>query len=75
VVVTSGQLKPDLTDGLQSDVQEPIPWSDEAEARMQNIPPFAQNMARKAIEDFARTGGHDEVTADVMNRAREQMGM
>jgi len=75
VVVTSGQLKPDLTGGLQSDVQEPIPWSDEAEARMQNIPPFAQNMARKAIEDFARTGGHDEVTADVMNRAREQMGM
>jgi hypothetical protein len=32
-------------------------------------------MARQAIEEYARDGGHEEVTLEIMDEAREQMGM
>lgn len=74
VLVTSGKASPP-EDTPPLEEAAPIPWSQEAEARLQNVPVFARAMARRAIEDYARRHGHAEVTAAVMTEAREKMGM
>ena len=53
----------------------PGDWTKEAEARLQNVPLFAQGMARQAVEEYALRHGHQEVTAEVMAEARSKMGM
>ncbi len=53
----------------------PVPWTREAEAKLQRVPPFARGMARNAIDDYARRHGYAEVTPEVMDEARGKMGM
>ncbi|MBI2936392.1 MAG: universal stress protein, partial [Chloroflexi bacterium] len=53
----------------------PIPWTPEAEGKLQRVPLFARGMARNAIDDYARRHGYTEVTPQVMDEARGKMGM
>lgn len=50
-------------------------WTEEAEKRLENVPALVRSMARSAIERYAREEGHEEITPDVMDRAREKIGM
>ena len=52
-----------------------VQWSAAAEARLANVPSFVRTMARKGIEEFARDKGYAEITPQVMDDAREHMGM
>jgi hypothetical protein len=52
-----------------------IAWSDEAKKRLERVPSFARPMAVMAIERFATENGHTEITPEIMNRAREKMGI
>lgn len=52
-----------------------VPWTTEAEARLERIPAFIRPMARQAIERFARERGYASVDALVMDQARDFMGM
>lgn len=52
-----------------------VPWTAEAESRLERIPTFIRPMARQAIERFARERGHTAVDAQVMDQARDFMGM
>jgi hypothetical protein len=52
-----------------------VAWTGEAEGRLERIPAFIRPMARQAIERFARERGHGAITAQVMDEAREFMGM
>ena len=52
-----------------------VPWTTEAEGRLERIPAFIRPMARQAIERFARERGHATVDAAVMDQARDFMGM
>jgi hypothetical protein len=52
-----------------------MPWTEDAEARLENVPPFARAMARGAIEEYAQSHGYEEVTLDVVTKARDKMGM
>ena len=52
-----------------------VPWTAEAEGRLERIPVFIRPMARQAIERFARERGHASVDAEVMDQARDFMGM
>jgi Proto-chlorophyllide reductase 57 kD subunit len=52
-----------------------IPWTPEAEGRLERIPAFIRPMARQAIERFAQERGRATVDADVMDQARDVMGM
>ena len=52
-----------------------VPWTAEAEGRLERIPTFIRPMARQAIERFARERGHATVDAAVMDQARDFMGM
>jgi hypothetical protein len=50
-------------------------WSPEAEQRLERIPSFVRSMVRKGIEELAREKGYGEVTPQVMDEARERMGV
>jgi len=49
-----------------------ITWTEEAEKRLENIPPFVRPMAIKGIERLAREKGYKKITAEVMDEARER---
>ena len=74
VLITSGEAPlPDALPPLKEAVV--IPWTQDALAKLENVPPFVRSMARNAIEDYARRHGCTEITSDVMTEAREKMGM
>lgn len=50
-------------------------WTAEAEERLERIPAFIRPMARQAIERFARERGYGTVSDEVMDQARDFMGM
>ncbi|MBI4297858.1 MAG: universal stress protein [Chloroflexi bacterium] len=74
VLIANGDEQPAVADLLVKEAS-PIPWTGEAEAKLQHVPPFARGMARNAIDDYARRHGHAEVTPEVMDKARGEMGM
>jgi Proto-chlorophyllide reductase 57 kD subunit len=49
-----------------------ISWTDEAEAKLKEIPFFVRPMARKKIESFAQELGANAVTIDIYNLAKQQ---
>ncbi|MBI5182052.1 MAG: universal stress protein, partial [Nitrospirae bacterium] len=64
--------------------EDPLPWTKDAETRLEVIPAFVRGMAMKAIESFAKDKGAKEITASIMEEAvekllpasaRERMGM
>ena len=75
VLVVNGELVPPEETPTEDEAVPVITWTESAEERLQNVPPFARGMARQAIEDFARENGYRQVTAEVAARAREKMGM
>ena len=52
-----------------------VAWTTEAEGRLERIPVFIRPMARQAIERFARERGYLTVNDEVMDQARDFMGM
>ena len=65
---------------VQDTFEEPsapaaLMWSTEATERLERVPEFIRPMARKGIETYARDNGVAEITASVMDAAREHMGM
>lgn len=48
-------------------------WTEEAKARLQKAPPFVRPMARKAIEDHAKSKGLTEITYDIINEVMDQL--
>ncbi|HEX2501553.1 MAG TPA: PCP reductase family protein [Methylomirabilota bacterium] len=61
--------------GTGTDTTAPVAWTEEAAGRLQRIPTFIRPMARQAIERFARERGYGTVTDEVMDQARDFMGM
>ena len=52
-----------------------VAWTVDATGRLERIPAFIRPMARQAIERFARERGYATVTDEVMDQARDYMGM
>ena len=52
-----------------------ILWSDDAKKRLENVPKFARPMAIMAIERYAKEHKITTITPEVMNAAREKMGI
>ncbi|HIQ15223.1 MAG TPA: universal stress protein UspA [Leucothrix sp.] len=48
-------------------------WTVEAEARMENVPSFVQNMARAAILRYAQEHGHTVITESIVEEATKQL--
>ncbi len=49
-----------------------IAWSQEAERRLESIPDFIRPMARREIERLARERNATNVTAELMDEAKEK---
>jgi hypothetical protein len=50
-------------------------WTAEAEARIERIPFFAREMARKGVERHARENGHVKIDNAVIDEVKDRFGM
>ena len=66
LVGTEG-IRPEDIPWIEEDGQAGLPWAPEAEVRILRVPPFAQGIARRAVEEYVleKTGGE---TATVTNK-------
>ncbi|MDP6775154.1 MAG: PCP reductase family protein [Candidatus Latescibacteria bacterium] len=80
VSLPEGPKRPfaDMVAGAHGDSGEqasPLQWTAEADERLRRVPPFVRQIARKGIEDFARSRGYEVITGEVMTTARREVGM
>lgn len=52
-----------------------VVWSDDARARLENVPSFVRGMVKRIYTDYAREHGVAEITPAVMDRARTDLGL
>ena len=50
-------------------------WTKEAEERLARAPSFVREMVRRGTERFARTKGYSEITSQVLDEAKAEMGL
>jgi hypothetical protein len=50
-------------------------WSAEAAERLDHVPSFVRGMVKKIYSDFAAERMIEEITPDVMDRARRELGL
>ena len=53
----------------------PIRWSAEAEERLQRVPKFVRGMVKKIYGEYAAERGIAEMTPELMDRARTELGL
>ena len=61
--------------GTRASPAATVAWTVDAAGRLERIPVFIRPMARQAIERFAQERGYATVTDEVMDQARDFMGM
>lgn len=52
-----------------------IEWTDEAKERIQRVPFFVRNMAKKTVLSFAKERGITIIDGKLMDEVREKVGM
>ncbi|MEO6445148.1 MAG: universal stress protein [Gemmatimonadaceae bacterium] len=62
-------IRPEDIPWIEEDGMVSIPWSPDAEVRILRVPPFAQGIARKAVEEFVVEQGGDIVTNPRLDEA------
>ena len=62
-------IKPEDIPWIEEDGMASLPWSPDAEVRILRVPPFAQGIARRAVEEFTTEGGGDIVTNKWLDEA------
>ena len=62
-------IRPEDIPWIEEDGVASIPWSPDAEVRILRVPPFAQGIARKAVEEFVLEQGGDIVTSPRLDAA------
>lgn len=62
-------IRPEDIPWIEEDGKEGLPWAPEAEVRIQRVPPFAQGIARRAVEEFTMDHGADIVTNKWLDNA------
>jgi nucleotide-binding universal stress UspA family protein len=55
-------IRPEDIPWIEEDGVASLPWAPDAEVRILRVPPFAQGIARKAVEEFTVEHGGDLVT-------------
>jgi len=74
--VVSGALaegKEELKKGAPAEGN--IEWTEEAKERIQRVPFFVRNMAKKTVLDFAKERGVTVIDGKLMDEVREKVGM
>ena len=52
-----------------------IVWTSEATGRLERVPSFVRGMVKRIYTDWARETGVSEITPDIMDRARTELGL
>ena len=55
-------IKPEDIPWIEEDGKAGLPWAPDAEMRILRVPPFAQGIARRAVEEYVMERGADTVT-------------
>ncbi len=55
-------VRPQDIPWIEEDGEKGLDWAPEAEVRIQRVPPFAQGIARRAVEEYTLERGADVVT-------------
>lgn len=53
----------------------PVRWSPDARERLQRVPRFVRGMVKRIYADWARERGIEELTPEVMDTARSDLGL
>jgi hypothetical protein len=61
-----------VMDDSKNSSTEGIRWTPEAQQRLDNIPDFIRPMARREIERLVKERGGSEITAELMEEAKEK---
>jgi len=61
-----------VMDDSKNSTTEGIHWTPEAQQRLDNIPDFIRPMAKREIERLVKEKGGTEITADMMEEAKEK---
>ena len=67
------QGKDELKKAAPSD--EEFEWTDEAKVRIQKVPFFVRNMAKKTVMNYAKERGITVIDGKLMDEVREKVGM
>ena len=62
-------VRPEDVPWIEEDGAAGLPWAPEAEVRIQRVPPFAQGIARRAVEEYTMERGADIVTSRWLDEA------
>ncbi|HET6341092.1 MAG TPA: PCP reductase family protein [Gemmatimonadota bacterium] len=52
-----------------------VRWSEDARQRLQSVPTFVRGMVKKIYGEYAAERGIDEITPEIMDRARSDLGL
>ncbi len=52
-----------------------IEWTEDAKERIQRVPFFVRNMAKKTVLEFAKERGITVIDGKLMDEVREKVGM
>ncbi len=69
-----GPLSKEILTMNDFDITDDLRWTEEAKAKLKNIPFFARTTARQRIEKLARKFDSDVVTAEIVEQARIEFG-
>ncbi len=72
----SGEFHSEVTPSqYENQPETTVTWTAEAEERLQRVPGFVREVARKSVEKYAAANGHTTITAEIMMAARKESGM
>ncbi len=66
-------IRPEEIPWIEEDGEHHLPWAPDAEVRILRVPPFAQGIARQAVEEFVVERGGDIVTSQLLDQAIQKL--
>src|SRR5216117_2670823 len=66
-------VRPEEIPWIEEDGVAGLPWAPEAEVRILRVPPFAQGIARRAVEEYLLEKGGSIVTSKLLDEAIQKL--
>jgi hypothetical protein len=73
LLTSSVGIKPEDIPWIEEDGEAGLHWAPDAEVRILRVPPFAQGIARRAVEEFVMERGGDTVTTKWLDQAIQKL--
>ncbi len=73
LLTSSIGIKPEDIPWIEEDGEAGLEWAPDAEVRILRVPPFAQGIARRAVEEFVMERGSDTVTTKWLDQAIQKL--